>query len=94
MTSVTLDQDAVLENRRVGRRLAEAAFATFPRGDATESQMFEIERMFHAAADSFMTELGASTDQKLLAKIVIGSTMRARYGELVRSSWAVERLKP
>ncbi|MGN6311281.1 MAG: hypothetical protein ACTHNN_17200 [Xanthobacteraceae bacterium] len=92
---ITLDQDAVLEtHRRVGRRLAEAAFATFPRGDATENQMFAIERMFHAAADGFMSELGGDDDQKLLAKIVIGSTMRSRYADLVRSSSAVERLRP
>ena len=49
--------DPILEAHRcVGRRLAEAVFRKYPNGDAPESHIFAVEKMFHDRGDAFLLE--------------------------------------
>lgn len=80
--------------RRAGERFGEVAFRDFG-AEATEENLFALERIFiHGPSDFFMDSLGASDDQRLLAKIISGHALRSRYENLVRSAAAARTIKP
>lgn len=79
--------------RRAGERIGDIAFRDFG-PDATEANLFDLERIFiHGPSDLFLDSLGASEDQRLLAKIVSGHALRTRYENLVRSAAVVRTFK-
>ncbi len=92
MTDVLDAPDPVIEcHRRVGRALAESAFKEFG-SSATEAQLFGLERLVHQQSDDFMATFGATDDQRLLAKIIIGHCLRARYADLLRGAPGMAQL--
>jgi hypothetical protein len=78
--------------RRVGERLGDTAFREFG-ADAGEAQFFGLEWLAHGPSDAVLDALGASDQQRLLAKILIGHSLRKRYEELVRAGPAVQEMK-
>ncbi len=68
--------------RRTGERLGDAVFRDFGTS-ASEAQIFAVERLTHGPSDAALDMLGATDDQRLLAKIMIGHCLRRRYEALV-----------
>ncbi len=91
--SVETSPDPVTDMLRlVGLQLAESAFRQFGT-DATEADIFAIERVTHPRSDTVIADVGGNDEQKLLAKIIIGHALRLRYASLCRSAKSVEGLR-
>lgn len=78
--------------RRAGERLGDTAFKRFG-GEATETDFFAIEWLAHGHSDAALKSLMATDHERLLAKILIGHSMRKRYEELVRAAPVVKAMR-
>lgn len=79
-------------HRRVGERIAEAAFRENPAGDASNVTLGEIAALFFLQAAEFTTGLGGDDGDKQIGRLVILKAMRARYRALCASAASAKHL--